>query len=53
MICMNFQMTQAMFKCFGRSTVKRIEENLNVFHCLYNVNEMHINMDMVKSGTHS
>ena len=39
----------SVFKCFGRSTVKRIEENSNdVFHCLYNVNKMHINTDKVK-----
>ena len=44
----------SVFKCFGRSTVKRIEENSNdVFHCLYNVNKMHINTDTVKWGTHS
>ena len=27
--CMNFRMIQAVIKCFERSTVERIEENLN------------------------
>ena len=27
--CMNFRMIQAILKCFGRSTVERIEENSN------------------------
>ena len=30
MSCLNFQMIQAMIKCFERSTVERIEENSNM-----------------------
>ena len=33
--CRNFRMIQAVIKCFERSTVERIEENSNVFRCLF------------------
>ena len=34
--CMNFRTIQALIKCFERSTVERIEENLNdVSRCLF------------------
>ena len=32
---MNFRMIQAVIKCFERSTVERIGENLNVSRCLF------------------
>ena len=51
---MNFRMIQAVIKCFERSTVETIEENLNdVSHCLFylydNANiKKHINTAMAK-----
>ena len=34
--CMNFEMIQAVIKCFERSTVERIEENSNeLSRCLF------------------
>ena len=34
--CMNFRMIQAVIKCFGKSTVERIEKNSNdVSRCLF------------------
>ena len=54
--CMNFRMIQAVIKCFERSTVERIEENLGEYERLvplfiytYDIN-VNIQMHILKYG---